>query len=58
MDFKITGHKHQKGWRAGRRSGVAGLWGWRRGSGRGARRARGVEGRGGEEDRTESIGIH
>ena len=35
MDFKITGHKHQKGWQAGRRSGVAGLWGWRRGSGRG-----------------------
>ena len=38
MDFKITGHKHQKGRWAGERSGVAGLWGWRTGSGRGGGR--------------------
>ena len=47
MDFKITGHKHQKGRWAGERSGVAGLWGWRTGSGRGGG---GQIGRGGLRD--------
>lgn len=62
----------QAGGRAGGRSGVAGLRGWGLGGagvgggaggrGRGRGRGRGgggaAEGRGGEEDRTESIGIH